>query len=267
MNVVDSKIDVIVVNYKTSDDLRDFGESYLAQDIASTIVVVNVTPGIDDREVAQTIVEQAAPGSQYLEFDFNCGYASAVNRAASMTKSPVLAAFNADVVLSAGSLRKCTDDLMLDETWGALGPMQVDLQGRLTHAGIYGTHRSPSFDGAWLKQPEIHHRVLRDDCISISGSAYFVKRSIWNEMLNCPIYRSRFPNVEGAFMPSNHYYEETYLSYHMFAHGYRVVYDGTVEIIHKWHKASVVGGWAEQQMPDSLAMFREALDDHEMSHE
>lgn len=266
MNVVDSKLDVIVVNYQTPDDLWEFGESYLAQDYASTLVIVNVVPGVQDREIAQTIISQS-PGSMYMEFDENCGYATAVNRAASQTSSPVIAIFNADVILSANSLKKCTEDLQLDETWGALGPMQTNLRGQMTHAGIYGTHRAPSFAGFWLKQPEIQNRVLRDDCVSISGSAYFVRRSVWDEMTACPIFRKRYPDIEGAFLPTKHYYEETYLSYHMHAHGYRVIYDGNVEIIHKWHQASPVGGFAEQQTVASLEMFREACDDHDIYHE
>lgn len=267
MIAVDSKIDCIVVNYKTADDLREFGESYLAQDFPSRLVIVNVQPEPADEAVAQTILAEASPDSIYIHFGYNCGYATAVNKGASLTKSPVLAAFNADVILSPGSLKKCTEDLMLDESWGALGPMQLNLRGQMTHAGIYGTHSRPSFNGNWLKTPEESHRILRDDCISISGSAYFVKRSVWDEMTNCSIYRKGYPDVEGAMLPTPHYYEETYLSYHMQAHGYRVVYDGAVEMIHKWHQASPVGGYAEQQTVKSLEMFRVACDQHNMEHE
>lgn len=267
MNVVDSELDCIVVNYKTPSDLREFGESFLAQDFPATLVIVNVCPGAGDRAEAETIIEQTSLTPVYVEFDSNCGYARAVNRAAAITKSPVLAAFNADVVLSPGSLRRCTENLLLDESWGALGPMQVNVKGQLTHAGIYGTHQAPSFDGAWMKMPGDQHRVLRDDCISVSGSAYFVRRSTWDAMSNCPIYRQQFPDAEGAFLPTKHYYEETFMSYHLWKHGYRIVYDGTTQITHKWHQASPVGGYAEQQMIGSLEMFRAACDAHDIPHE
>lgn len=55
-------------------------------------------------------------------------------------------------------------------------------------------------------------------------------------------------------------FEETFASYFARARGYRCVFYGAVTIVHRWHSASPVGGWAEQQFPISQAIFRDACD-------
>jgi GT2 family glycosyltransferase len=269
MSVVATELDCIVVNYRTPEDLEEFGESYLVQEYASRLVVVNVDPTKADRLVARALVKRAK-GALSAEFSENCGYATAVNRGANMTSSPVLAAFNADIVLSYDSLRLCTEHLLKHPKWGVLGPLQLNRAGKITHGGIYGTHDAPSFGGLWLGEPSLGVRVLRDDCVSVSGSAYFVRRSVWNELQFCPIFKEQFPEAEGAFLPLQFYYEETGLSYHAAAHGYRIVFDGTVEIVHKWHEAVKQNNMetqAAQWMRESQAEFRLFCDNHGIPHD
>lgn len=81
-------------------------------------------------------------------------------------------------------------------------------------------------------------------------------------MLGCEVYQQLHPGVGGAFLPTTHYYEETWYCYHVASHGYKVMYFGEAEMVHRWHKSSAQGGWADRQMPISRAQFRAACDAH-----
>ncbi len=256
--------DCVVINYKTPKDLCEFGQSFLDQDYPSSLVVVNVEPDQADIDIATALVDATA--GTYVQFDENCGYARAVNKGTSLGSREIIVAFNADVQLRARALRDCSERLLSVEDWGVLGPMQTDQRGLLTHAGIYGTPENPSFEGNWHKKPTDEHRVVRE-AVSVAGSAYFVKRSVWEELAECPLFCLACPEAEGAMLVTPHYYEEMFVSLHARAHGYKVIYDGTVEIVHKWHQASPVGGWADRQMPISREIFRQACDIHGIGHE
>lgn len=270
MSVVSEGVSVIVVNYKTPYDLEEFGESFLQQDYPSTLVVVNVSPEPGDVQVAEDLVGRCFGPAKYVEFENNCGYAAAVNYGASITNEPIIVAFNADIVIYPGGLEVCSERLLQNADWGVLGPIQLDQDGRLTHSGIFGTQEKPSFEGSWHQPPEEKHRVVRE-AISVSGSAYFIRRSLWDELTSCPIYQEIFPDVDGAFLPTNLYYEETGCSYHAASHGYKVIYDGTVDpFIHKWHRSVIENNMESQAgrwMNESLGMFRTFCDAHSIPHE
>jgi len=253
MIAVDIELDVIVVNYKTYDDLQSFIDSYynLTDSTVTNLVVVDVEG--DPRQVVAA--------SNVVRFDENIGYARACNFGANVTSAPYLAFFNADTVLKNGVLDLCVQALRDHSDWGVVGPLQVDEQGRVTHAGIFGTHAEPRHR-AWKSKVNPALRDVRE-AITVSGSAYFTKRETWNELKSCDIYCRIAPDAEGAFLPTPHFYEETWYSYHAHSHGWKVMYLGTAEMIHKWHKASPVGGKAEKEyMPISREMFRRACDEH-----
>ncbi len=69
-----------------------------------------------------------------------------------------------------------------------------------------------------------------------------------------------YPDATGAFLPTPHYYEETWCSYFARHLGYNVVYDGSVSIGHSWHKSSAVGGEADSKFKESQSIFRKACD-------
>lgn len=253
-------IDAVVCNYRTPDDLRDFVASWDdgARGADANLVIVNVDPRSEDFAVAAEVA--SIPNVEHLAFQANVGYATACNVAASFGHGEVLAFFNADVVLTPGSLVACSSALLERDDVAILGPRQVDDRGRLTHSGIVGTNKAPQ-QRAW------HHpdRSQFRDCVeavTVSGAAYFIKRAVWEELSDCPVYRRIAPNAAGAFLPTQHYYEETWCSYHARAHGWRCMYFGESTIVHKFHRASPKGGLADQEMPKSRAYFRRACAAH-----
>lgn len=259
-------IDLVVVNYQTSVDLGHFLQSAQRHppEAPFSLTVGNVDPFDQDRLVATT--HRLAMDHTYCEWDENVGYATAVNYCASLGDREVIGIFNADTRLTEGVVSQCHNALLSDESWAVIGPRQVDDTGRITHAGIFGTE-------AHRQERGFHHRNsdqyadIRDDAISVSGSAYFIKRHVWDELQSCPTYQQSYPEAFGAFLPTQHYFEETFCSYHARAHGYRVVYYGAATMIHQWHRSHPQGGPMDRQVGIAREMFREACDAHGIEHE
>lgn len=258
------------MNWRTAPDLQAFLDSLTANPptVQFTVTVVNVEPTPADELVAEAWVAAARARWNihciHRSFPTNIGYARACNFGASLGTHDVVALFNADVEVTPGSIDECTAALLAgaDRNWGILGPRQVDQQNRLVHAGIFGTLDKPTFGGRFRARDRGQASETRDDAVTVSGSAYFVLRHVWEYLTDCQVFKAIDPGAEGAFLQTEHYYEETWCSYHAQAHGWKVVYYGPVCMTHKWHRASPVGGRAEQMLPASQAKFRAACDDH-----
>lgn len=263
-------MDLVVVNYRTPADLGAFLESWekFQPSWPCDVWIANVAPLSKDLDVGRWWTDVGCT-KHHLIHDENVGYARACNHAANFGSRQVIAFFNADVVLTAGALDECYEHLLSNDRYGVLGPRQVDSipRGKLTGTGHFGTHRSPVHRGFHGPDRNNRHSDVRDDAISVSGSAYFVRREMWDELFECPTFQQIAPDAEGAFLPTPHYWEETWCSYHAWAHGWKVVYLGTTTIVHKWHQASPIGGIGEKAIPVSQRMFREACDAHSIPHD
>lgn len=266
---------MVVVNYHTPHDLVTFCQSVLAAPPQTDwhLTAVNVEVQRRDQEASERMEQRFVEhgllkhwgGLNLLD---NVGYARACNTAAARADPwdhDVLAFFNADITLPPDAVDRCVDALLGHDDWAVLGPRQIDSKGRLTHAGIFGTLDRPQHR-AW-RQPDGPQYTDVVQAVTVSGSAYFIKRSIWDFLAACPTYQQVAPEARGAFLPTSHYFEETWCSYHAQAHGWKVIYYGPVVIHHEWHQASPVGGWAERQFPISQRYFREACDAHGIAHD
>lgn len=252
----------VVVNYHTDDLLQKFLESYFkyVDEEGRDLVVYDVEASAD-----KTYDRRWDPydGTTWITNNANCGYAYAVNSTIDKLGSGYLnyGIFNADTAfVDQNCVDSCLDLLDSNEDVGAVGPLQYDSRGRITHAGIFGTNTQPMHRD-WLSRDIKSHRYI-SDCVSVSGSAYFTKRDVWNEMKECELY-STFTNGSGAFLPTQHFYEETFYSYHIREHGYRILYNGEAEMIHEWHQSSPVDGvYVNDNVGKSRKMFREACGLH-----
>jgi GT2 family glycosyltransferase len=231
--------------------------------VAHTLTVVNVEASRDDIRVTRSLED--CPAVSVLNLTTNVGYAGACNAAATIGDCEVIALFNADTELRPGVVDRCYELLMQNADWGVVGPKQVSLEGKITHGGIFGTLDAPKHRG-WHEQDRGQYRDV-EEAVTVAGSAYFIKRTVWDELTACPLYQDVAPHAAGAFLPTKHYYEETFASYHAQAHGHKVVYVGDTSMIHAWHKASPVGGASDQQMPESRRYFRLACDHHDIAHD
>lgn len=219
-----------------------------------------------------------------LEVGENCGYARACNLAADYLGSfdhpgSVLLFLNSDTTLMAGVLQSCVELLLSDDAYGIVGPRQVNKMGQITHAGVSGTNTQPKLRG-WRQKSGFE--VIDADCVSVSGSAYFIKKHVWDEISNDPDYievvTELCPDLEGvqgvypigAFTPCGLlYYEETACSYIARNKGYKVVYNGLVTMIHDWHGS--IGKVSTQQDVEwakaSRSVFRQVMDKLGIAHD
>lgn len=249
-------LQAVVVNYKTSADLSGFLGAWDQYAPGwCDLTIVNVDPDEADIKVAKN---HPAP---YIQHDENVGYSYACNHAVVDSKADVLAFFNADTRLLPGTIEPLYTNLMANEAWGVIGPRQVDDSGRLTHAGIVGKPTRPILRG-WMQRDTPAFTDIVEDAVSVMGSAYFIKKACWDQLAGCAIYREMHPDALGAFLPTKHYYEETWASYHARSHGWKVVYYGLSKMIHRWHKASPIGGAADRLFGESQTMFRAMCDKH-----
>lgn len=261
----------VVVNYHTDDLLEKFLISYdrYVEENDRELIVVDVEGDPEKpyqkRWSAHKHSWRTRPWRTHTE---NVGFAHAVNSALSTQFTDYayfdnLAIFNADTeFIDPNCVDSCLDLLDCNEDIAVVGPLQYNGEGRITHAGIFGTNEQP-MHRAWLSRDKSAHRYIAD-CVSVSGSAYFVKRSVWDEMTACPLYQEAAPGATGAFLPTRLYHEETFCSYHVREHGYRVMYNGEAEMIH--HHDASPNPEKDIKIKESKEQFVAACQVHGMSH-
>lgn len=262
-------VDVIVVNFHTPEDLETFCQSLDEQTGVSSITIVNNEPRFMDRSVANSLAKEL--GARVLTNEENVGYARAVNAAAVGLTAPILAIFNSDVRLMTSSITAMADFLDAHDEVGIAGPKQVDSKGRITHGGIVGTNRRP-VHRSWHRRDTGQCDDVLTNVVTVSGSAYFVKRACWDELTACPIYQGSAKKMRGvvptgAFLPTPLYYEETFCSVHAVAHGWKNAYNGKVKMIHEWQGSSKDHAVLSKYVAKSRQMYRQACADHGIIHE
>ena len=255
-------IDLCVINYNTRSLLNRFLDC-LHSDLHEVPKVWNLYIADNGSQDDST---------NWLKYNFerykinkfymndNIGYSGACNQLAATGSSDIIALLNADVWMTSASMVRAQQIFDENPDIHILGPKQRDENGLITHAGIVGTNTAPAHRG-W-RQSDFDDQLYKDrvPCVTVSGSAYFIRREVWNTLTNHPQYQEMYPGATGAFLPTPHYYEETWCSYFARHLGYNVVYDGTVSIGHSWHKSSPVGGEADSKFKESQGIFRKACD-------
>lgn len=261
-------LDIVVVNYRTPHDLRGFIKSLLKHppSVDWHATIANVSPTPQDTTEAANALNDGAGRCSIETFPDNVGYARAVNHCVAGAPNPrrVVAVFNADTRITEGVLDECYTALIANADWGVVGPRQIDQRGRFTHAGIFGPDSAPAHRGWMQTDLSLYQDVL--EAYSVSGSAYFVKREVWDELTQCPIYRAEFPEASGAFLPTPLFYEETWCSIHARHHGFKVMYYGVATMLHFWHGSIATHG-GDQVIPQAKETFMRACRAHGFDHD
>jgi len=250
-------IDIVVVNYKTYPILQRFLDSYskFKPIISSNLIIID-----NESDKSKLDLINKPKDSLTFAFNENIGYAKACNYAASISNSEYIAFLNSDTEFINGDcVDTCVEYMEDNLDVAVVGPLQYASNGEITHGGILGTNKNPVHRG-WGSMDVSSYKDIQQ-AITVSGSAYFVRRSIWNEMMNCEIYKGMFPNSLGAFPPFPHFYEETLYSYHVTEHDYKCVYLGTAEMIHEWHQSSPIGS-QDENFKLGRKGFREFCESH-----
>lgn len=250
-------IDLVAVAYQAPAETAQMLDSIQNIGAPFTLTIVeNNSPDPRVRDLLHEWLETAPPNCDVIFNEQNVGYARAINLGAQAGTSPYLAALNCDIKFMPGCIERIIEYFDAYPDVAVIGPRTTDSFGRLTHAGILVQPNHRDEHRAWLQPDNIDVRDVLD-VRTVSGATYFMRRSVWNDMTQCPMFRSVAPDALGGFLLTPHYYEETWYSYHVRAHGHRVVYLGTTHMIHEWQKSSPIGsislGVAEDQFRQACA--------------
>lgn len=269
-------VDLVVVTYSAHQDLMQMLLSLERHaDVPHTLTIINNASqnGAVSHVVNKWRWNEGSTKQLCNRIDrinqSNVGYARACNQGAALGSAPIVLLLNDDVKFTAHCLSKLVAAFDRPDyaDVGVIGPKQVASDGRFTHAGIVkdGTRDKHRF---WHAKD---YGQANDelDAPTVAGSVYAVRRETWEELTLCPVYQgfvlSRGLKAEGAFLPTPHYYEETFCSYHARDHGWRVRYQGDISFIHEWHRSSPVGGEAEKvHFHASEDLFRAACSVHDI---
>jgi len=262
----DVVFDLCVVSHNTRVKLKRLLDCLTADNDGCWNIKVQDNDSVDGSR--ELLASRPEVSETLLYPNIGSRYGAACNRLAAMGTAPYIGLLNGDVWLSTGDLRAL--EATFEETGAAIvGPKQRDERNRVRHGGIFGTEDSPTFANRWGVQDikDIRYRE-REEALTVAGSAYFIRRDVWNELTKDDLYQTFTNGAVGAFLPTPFYYEETWCSYFARHKGYTVLYDGTVSIGHSWaastpHGNSVLMKWKEE----SHKMFSEICDLYGIKHD
>lgn len=162
-----------------------------------------------------------------LLIDENVGYSRAAHLGAKECHNEVIGICNGDVAFTE-ILYPMIDYLWMHKDIGAIGPKQVDSQGRITYAGtVFYPCGMKTLLGSWHRGWHEKDVGQYEDIIDVqylSGSAFFTRRKVWDE----------FGGFDIA-LPL--YFEDTLFCFRAQKKGYRIVYFGGKKMIHEWHRS------------------------------
>lgn len=171
-------------------------------------------------------------------------YARSCNNALKAGTGDIVLALNADTRMleSPDAVLRVFD---ADPMVAVVGPRQVNSQGNITSAGIFGTNQQPCHR-LWQAPLAPHDAETADvrEAVTVSGSVYFARRDVWE--------------LCGGFLDTPHFYEETWFSYLVRHRGYKVMYCGETTWVHEFNQSPTTGAWRAQRAAQSREIFRAA---------
>lgn len=262
-------VDLLIVNYNTRDMLGNLLVN-LNLNFDPVVNIVVQDNGSTDGSIEWLDEHASEFNVTHKIISPNVGYAKAINRMAALTASPILAAVNADTQFTTRHVRQMITTFEDNPRQAICGPKQVDFAHRIRHGGItWDGVNNPQHRG-W-NQFDPRDQLFKDrvQCWTVSGSLYYIRRDVWNDLTNDPVYQEISGGADGAFLPTPHYFEETFCSVYAQHKGYEVWYDGTIETAyHAWHASSPVGGAPERDyFSISRGMYIKACDAMGITHE
>lgn len=265
-------VDLLVVNYNTKDKLKrlldTLHEDYLSSNIEWKLYVAD--NGSEDGSYQWLKENRDNYNIETVFKNPNVGYSAAVNAMANVSESDILAAVNADTWFSSVHVEAANRSFKDHPNQAIMGPKQLDEKGIIRHGGIFwnGDKSEDPVHRGW-NQADFNDVAFhkREQCWTVSGSLYYVRRSVWDEMTNHPVYRELHPRALGAALETFMYFEETFTSVFAQHLGYEVWYDGTIPTAgHSWH-ASNNPGDNVHHFHNSKVVYVETCDKLGINHE
>jgi GT2 family glycosyltransferase len=269
-------VDLLVVSYNTKDKLKRLVET-LNSDYEDFVWNLHIRDNGSTDGSVELLHEMWQDPDRYriygIDTGENIGYARAINwMVAHSCGADIIAAVNADTWFTTKHVKQVIKTFEDNPNQAIMGPKQMDEMSVIRHGGILWWGRkggaNPLHRGWSQADPQDILFKDRIRCWTVSGSLYYVRRSVWNELTNCPKYQEFTGGAEGAFLPTPHYFEETFCSVHAQKHGHEVWYDGTVETAgHSWDASAPIGVPSKNYFQISQGMYVQACEALEIEHE
>jgi GT2 family glycosyltransferase len=261
-------VDLAVVNYNTLDKLKRLLDT-LHSDLSDEKIWKLYIADNDSQDGSREWLKKNRDNYniESVFFNPNVGYSEAINNISTVCDSDIFCAVNADTWFDTAHVY-AAQQTFDDPTQGIMGPKQLDERGAIRHAGIFWDRESDPIHRGWSHpDPEDKLFKTRNQCWTVSGSIYYVRRTVWDEMTYHPHYRHLFPRVTGAMLPTFMYFEETWTSIFADHLGWKVYYDGTIPTAgHSWH-ASNSPGDNTGHFHESRRLYRMTADRLGVHHE
>ena len=264
-------IDLLVVNYNTPhllERLLDTLHSDYEPGVWNLYLQDNGSTD-DSADIINGWVKEHKYKFGYVKYGDNVGYSAAINSMASISKSEFLCAVNADTWFTTNHVKEVEETFHFIPSAGIIGVKQMDEDSIIRHGGIFWDGIANPIHRGWNKpDPNDEYFKVNQPCWTVSGSIYYVRRSTWDHLSNYEPYRQLYPDHTGAFLPTPHFFEETFCSQLAHHLGYDVVYAGEVETAgHTWHASSKVGDASRMYFERSRQMYKNACDALGIHHE
>lgn len=221
--MIEYSIDLVMVNYNTADLIKESIPQLLEK--------------TDFPDFKLTVVDNASPDNSYdviaemnarypdrmdgIKLTRNFGYGVGCNYGAKLGESPIVMFLNSDVFPAPDCpdwITPLIEAFQEDKKIAIAGPKLVGPNGEIMGACVYGTNSEPRMDHYW-KQPDDGRFDEPEDCLTICGAAFAVRRSLFEKW--------------GGFDPAYFlYYEETDLAYKARWEGYKVRYVPDSKLLH-----------------------------------
>ena len=198
-------VDLVIVSYNNRDSIARLLESIREHTRLNHRIIV-----VDNSSTDGTLEYlQKQKDISLLALDQNLGYGAAANRGIKQGQSKYIMVMNSDLILTPGWLEPLIACLRSPRV-AVVGPRMITPEGQLAGAGVIGTESCNHLRG-FLKTDHPALFQERENCVSVSGACYGIKRSL------LPIL-GYFD--EDFFL----YFEETDYSFRARDKGYSVVY-------------------------------------------
>jgi GT2 family glycosyltransferase len=250
-------VDLLVVDHQTPPKLRRMLASIHDED-HPLAVWIGLVDSPESQGIARDFHPHTGHPGEVKNWVENVGYNRAINRLGTLGTHEIIACCNSDIEFRPGVLTELAQATWTHPDWGVVGPRQTDDRHRLSAGGIFGTSEKPRHRG-WRATEG--YEDIRDDAVYVAGSVVFMRRTVWDELTNCPDYRA-VCDEPGPWLDVQHFYGDAWLSAHARAHGYKAVYYGATTVTH-----SVGARRISQRDKADKARFRAACDAHEIPHE
>ena len=246
------RVAALVVNYGTPDDLEACVRSSLQHEDLKWALFDNPHPRARSTERSQDLARGIE--GVWATTDQNRGHGYGINQLAKHAVSAwdpqYFFIVNPDCLWVEPIVERLVNFLEEDPIRAMVGPKQLDSRFRITSAGIFGTNEKPQHRLWHVHDPRNLQAKDRVEAVMIPGSAILISAADFFAF--------------GGLLEARHYYSETFLAYHLRAHGRTVWYYGEATLVHEWHRSTPVGSPITDGMFDTdRALFRKMCDEHD----